>query len=156
MPPVLINPDTPIKLGVFDWNSISDPLQETASSMSQPAVVYVPSPGLTSQLLESPYFGHDAKTRPGAFSDLGSLEDLGSSLQFRTADHLPIYPLLLRLHTARIISQFLWKTLTGRLSPSPSTCFRLALHDRHPCWRARVLSPHPQRLSRVIVLVAIL
>lgn len=33
MPPVLINPDTPVTLGVFDWNSISDPLQETASSM---------------------------------------------------------------------------------------------------------------------------
>ena len=50
-------------------------------ALVQPAVVYVPSSGLTSQLLEPPDFGHDGKTSSSSLNDLASLEDLSSSLQ---------------------------------------------------------------------------
>ena len=42
----------------------------------------MPSSDLISQLLEPPDLGHDAKIMSSSPSDLGSLEDLSSSLQF--------------------------------------------------------------------------
>ena len=49
----------------------------THSTLAQPAEFYVPSSDLASQLPEPPDPGHHAK-----FSDLGSLEDPSSLLQF--------------------------------------------------------------------------
>jgi len=79
-----VNPDASLNFGVFDWNSIPDPLAETAPSLSQPAVVYVPSSDLTSQLPEPQNFGPDANTTSPPLVDLGPLGDLGSLLQFPT------------------------------------------------------------------------
>ena len=50
--------------------------------LAQPPVVYVPGSDLASQLLEPPDLGHDAKIMSSLSSDLGSLEDLSSLLQF--------------------------------------------------------------------------
>ena len=52
----------------------------TRHALAQPAVVYVPSSDLTSQLHEPPDFGPDAET----FRSLGDLGSLGDSLQFPT------------------------------------------------------------------------
>ncbi|KAF8481996.1 hypothetical protein DFH94DRAFT_734465, partial [Russula ochroleuca] len=78
---VPVTSNVPVNLGVFDWNSIPDPLAGTAS-VSIPAEVYVPSSDLASQLLEPPDPGHGAKITSSSSSDLGSLEDLSSLLQF--------------------------------------------------------------------------
>ena len=97
------NPDASMNFGVFDWNSIPNPLAETALSLcmsfalldsypsslpryalAQPAVVYVTSSDLTSQLLEPQDFGPDAKTTSHSLVDLGPLGDLGSLLQLPT------------------------------------------------------------------------
>ncbi|KAF8506751.1 hypothetical protein F5888DRAFT_1644982 [Russula emetica] len=79
---VPLDSDIPVDLGVFDWNSISDPLVGWAPSISQPAVVYVPSSDLSSQLLEPPDLGHGATFTSSSSNDLGSLQDLSSLLQF--------------------------------------------------------------------------
>jgi hypothetical protein len=52
------------------------------STLAQPTVVYVPSSDLSSQLLEPPDLGHDATFTSSFYSDLGSLQDLSSLLQF--------------------------------------------------------------------------
>ena len=50
--------------------------------LAQPAVVYVPSSDLSSQLLEPSDLRHDATFTSSSSSDLGSLQDLSSLLQF--------------------------------------------------------------------------
>ena len=56
----------------------------TRYALAQPAVVYVPSSDLTSQLLEPQDFGPDVNTTSRSLVDLGPLGDLGSLLQFPT------------------------------------------------------------------------
>jgi hypothetical protein len=64
-------------------NSHYSTLIPTHFALAQPAVVYVPSSDLTSQLLEPQDFGPDAKTsRSPVDLDLGPLGDLGSPLRF--------------------------------------------------------------------------
>ena len=54
----------------------------THTTLAQPAVVYVPSSDLSSQLHETPDHRHDAKFTSSSSSDLGSLQDFSSLLQF--------------------------------------------------------------------------
>jgi len=79
---VPINPNIPVNFDVFDWNSIPDPFAGTAPSLSQPPVFYVPSSDLASQLLEPSDLGYGATIPSHSSSELGSLEDLNSLLQF--------------------------------------------------------------------------
>ena len=54
--------------------------QLTHSTLARPAVVYVPSSDLSSQLFEPPDLGRDATFTPSFSSDLGSLQDFSSLL----------------------------------------------------------------------------
>ena len=63
----------------------SYPSSLTRYALTQPAVVYVPSSDLTSQLLEPQDFGPGADTTSLPLVDLGPLGDLDSLLQFSTS-----------------------------------------------------------------------
>ncbi|KAF8460974.1 hypothetical protein DFH94DRAFT_789966, partial [Russula ochroleuca] len=122
---VPVTSNVPVNLGVFDWNSIPDPLAGTASSISQPTVVHVPSSDLESQLLEPPDLGHDAKITSGSSSNLGSLENLSSLLQFpmpagRPPDLSTSFSAVPHSDDSSLLLQdFDWSTITEFISLFP-------------------------------------
>jgi len=63
----------------------SYPSSLTRYALAQPAVLYVPSSDLASQLPEPQDFGPGANTTSHPLVDLGPLGDLGSLLQFSTS-----------------------------------------------------------------------
>jgi hypothetical protein len=135
-----INTDTPINLGIFDWNSISGPLAGTAPSicmwttllysnisssttLAQPTIVYVPSSHLSSQILEPPDPGYNATTTSSSSSDLGPLGDLSSLLQFPMPADPPdlsasIAPSIHSDDSSLIWQDFDWSTITF-INPLP-------------------------------------